>query len=465
MNSGCRVALIMQLMLAGMGGAQSVAPQPAAPVDVTITLGAADGAIRPLLGVNVGPIPAGERGNADVTDGYHRIGVTQIRTHDYYGPLDMATMFPDQNADPSQAASYDFTESDRVFDTILVGGFEPYLRLGDSWNSGFRFPKANPRAPSNRAHWVRAAVEVVRHYRKMAGARLRYVEIWNEPDLKQFWDAPKQDFFPLFDETARALKTAFPELKVGGPGFTPAAALTPQGRNLTISFLDYLQSHKTPLDFFSWHMYANDPSAFVNAAQFYRAELKAHGFAFTESHLTEYNTNERRREAEVSAVEIRLGGHGAAVITAAWIGLQQQDVAAATFYRGTDTAMKLPTFFGLFFANGKPKRAALAFSFWSQMAGYPTRLRVLTAGKGDAQLWLLAGKNASGEIALLAANPRKTDMTWKIAPIAGRAVISLTVREINDSSADIVKQTISGNALVIRGYTVQLVMFNPNQRD
>jgi hypothetical protein len=459
MNSGFRIVLIAQFMLACMCGAQSPESQLATPADITVTLGTAKGVIRPLLGVNAGPMAAGAQSNADVTEGYQWIGVTQIRTHNYYGPLDMATMFPDQNADPSNPSSYDFTESDKVFEAILAGGFEPYLRLGDSWRSGFGFPKAELRAPSKRANWVRAAVEVVRHYRRMAGSCLRYVEIWNEPDLRQFWDAQLWSFFPLFDETARALKTAFPDLKVGGPGFTQAAVLTPQGRNLTSTFLRYLKRHSTPLDFFSWHMYANNPSVFVHAAQFYRAELNRHGFSSTESHLTEYNTDERQ---PVSVMDMRMGGHGAAVITAAWIGLQQEDVAVAAFYRGTDPAMDLPTFFGLFRANGTPKRAALAFSFWSQIAKHPARLRLTTTDRdGAEQIWLLAGKNDSGEIAVLAANPHQSDIMWEIADIAGRAVTNLTVREINDSSAGIVNRTIVGNALVICGYTVQLVTFNP----
>lgn len=56
-----------------------------------------------------------------------------IRTPDFFGPLDMATMYPDQNADPLDPASYEFAASDRVFAAILRGGFEPYLRLGDTW--------------------------------------------------------------------------------------------------------------------------------------------------------------------------------------------------------------------------------------------------------------------------------------------------------------------------------------------
>ena len=91
---------------------------------VTLTLGApTGGVIQPLLGVNIGPIPAGAKTNTDLTDAYHAAGITMIRTHDYYGPLDMATMYPDQSADPRDPASYNFTESDRVFAAILAGGF------------------------------------------------------------------------------------------------------------------------------------------------------------------------------------------------------------------------------------------------------------------------------------------------------------------------------------------------------
>ena len=114
----------------------SVAPTPNAPTDCVIRIGAPDGdVIRPLLGVNTGPVPAGKNpNNPDLTQAYQAIGINMVRTHDYYGPLDMGEIYPDQNADPYDPASYHFKESDRVFRAILTGGFEPYFRLGDSWN-------------------------------------------------------------------------------------------------------------------------------------------------------------------------------------------------------------------------------------------------------------------------------------------------------------------------------------------
>jgi len=47
-------------------------------------------------------------------------------------------------------------------------------------------------------------------------------------------------------------------------------------------------------------------------------------------------------------------------MTAAWIGLQEQGVDVSLFYRGTDPSLDLPTFYGLFFADGRPKRIAMA---------------------------------------------------------------------------------------------------------
>jgi DNA/RNA-binding domain of Phe-tRNA-synthetase-like protein len=69
------------------------------PPDATLVVGGITGrTIRPLLGVNVGPIPAGnDPNNANLTNAYRHIGVTLIRTHDFYGPLDMAKMYPSIN--------------------------------------------------------------------------------------------------------------------------------------------------------------------------------------------------------------------------------------------------------------------------------------------------------------------------------------------------------------------------------
>ena len=449
----CIACVVLTLLSWGMPIA---AAQSSAYSVVVITIGGATGAaIAPLLGVNIGPAPAGA-GGADLTQAYQQLGVNLIRTHDYYGPLDMAVMYPDRKRDPADPQAYNFGASDAMWRAIVDGGFEPYFRLGDSWNNA-----RPPAAAEERANWVRA--EVVRHYRQGQWSGFttpfRYVEIWNEPDSRQFWPPPHtaREYFQLYVETARALKQAFPELLVGGPGVTPAGALAPQGQKWVRSFLIYVSTNDAPMDFFSWHLYANDPNDWARTARFYRNELDALGFQATKMHVTEWNTDVRRigdRSAE--ALALRTGGRGAAILTAAWIAMQENDVAVSTFYRGPDPAMDAPTVYGMFYANGQPKRVALAFSLWARLVAHPHRVTV--ASTPGAALWMLAGRDDVGEIALLIANPTSTEFHYTLAETETR---QLRLLQVSDASDQVQSMIIDGDEIAIAGETVQLVIIAP----
>ncbi len=387
------------------GSGPSTSPSPAKP-DVTIALGAESGTtIRPLLGVNAGPTPQGDAGNADVTVGYQTIGVQSVRTHDLYGPLDMSVMYPDPSQDPQAASSYNFAASDAAFAAIVAGGFGCYLRLGDSWDN-----VSPPATAAERANWAAAAVHVVGRYHSLHP--LRHVEVGNEPDNGQFWPAPRTrlEFFDLYAQTARAVKAAYPSLSVGGPGLTHLVFTRDSGRQYLADFLAYIREHEAPLDFLSWHLYSNDPAEMAAGAAYIRQQLDASGFAAAESHQTEYNTD--AQNADPAAV--RLGGQGAAILTGHWIAMQHAGVSQALLFRGNDTSLLLPTFYGLFYADGRPKRNAHAFSLWSRMATHDRMINVsITGGKTGAAtgLYLLAGRNPTGKKALLAANPTAGELT------------------------------------------------------
>ncbi len=452
-----RYALELFDLFAPAGEAGQATLPPPTQAESLLTVDAAPGGetLRPLLGVNVGPIPGGtDPNNADVTAQYQAIGVTMIRTHGYSGPLDMSVIYPDQNADPTDPASYHFERSDRVFRAILDGGFEPYLRLGDSWNT----PGLEQRAPTNPQNWVRAAVEVVRHYRQMAaeaGIPLRYVEIWNEPNSKQFWDSTPQAFFDLFAQTAQALKAEFPDLKVGGPGLTQGAVMLPQGQQYTENFLAYLQDHGVPLDFLSWHLYSGNPDDYRQAARFYREQLDAHGYTEAESHITEWNTAAENGELRVSDVSLRAGGKGASLLSAAWIVLQEEGVDVSTIFRGTDTSIDVPSFYGIFYADGRPKHPALAFSLWARMAAHPRRLNV---SHGDDGLWVLAGQDDGGEIALLIVNPTETPTSWRAEFTHRDLVQGATLYQVSDAAETVQAFSLETPAAEIGAYTVQLLI-------
>ncbi len=478
MHSGLPARLLRCLLaaacLAGITGCFPVTSpeQPAAATpasqavntDITITLGGATPSlIRPLLGVNIGPLPAGsDPANADLTSVYKQVGVNLIRTHDYYNALDMSIIYPGRTADPSKLTSYNFTSSDLTWKSIINGGFEPYFRLGDSYNDAV--PPANA---LERANWVKAAIEVLRHYRagKWNGFHtpFRYVEVWNEPDNQQFWPRPRTavEYYQLYIETAQAVKQEFPDLKVGGPGVTPAGALTPQGQKWVQNFMDFIRQNNRPLDFFSWHMYSNSPSEYAQAAASYRAALDARGFTQTPTHITEWNTDIKHgSDSGPEARALRCGSKGAALLTAAWIELQQNNIEVSTFYRGPDPDIRAATFYGMFYADGRPKPIALAFSLWSKMSQYSGRLNLTNSS--SAQLWLLAGQNGSVQSALLIANPSDTPHAAAIAFSDQRKINSITLYRVDETALNgqVQVSTLNSPVVDIGANTVELLIFN-----
>lgn len=350
----------------------------------TLSIGAATGAsIQPLLGLNVGPGPQGDAGNVDLTTLYKKRGVNLVRTHDYYGPLDMATLYPDRSRDPLQQLSYNFTgaldvnyqrSSDSVFAAIVNGGFEPYFRIGDSYNN------VAPPTAAELPNWSQAAVQVLKHYRlgQWGGytSTFRFVEIGNEPDNPLFWPSPltSNDFNQLYDTTAKAVRSAFPTLKIGGPGWAPSGCLAPQGQAKVRSLLDHVKANGTPMDFLSFHVYGTDAAIYLSCAQFYRNELDIRGLTSVELHITEWNTP--NGSAGSAAGQLRYNAQGAAYMTAAWINLQNAGVRQSTFYRGTDPAPNSPEFYGMFYGDGRAKKVAEAFSLWRDFTAYPQVLAV-----------------------------------------------------------------------------------------
>jgi hypothetical protein len=442
------------------GGASALSSS--ARADVTLKLGAVTGAaVEPLLGVDSGPLPYGDAGSADVTRQYQEIGVTAIRTHGNPGAFSMSYVYPDKTADPGSRSSYDFALSDRAFRAMLSGGFAPYLRLGDAYER-----VAPPRTAAERRNWVAAAVNVVRHYTQGLwggfSAQLAAVEIWNEPDNGHFWPAPltRTDFFALYEETTTALRAAFPDLRIGGPAFAPAGSLAPQGREYVHAFLTYMHEHGVPLDFVSWHIYSNDHRDYSGGAAFYRAEMRAHGYGAAESHITEWNTSPRGL-SPADELAVRSGARGAAIDTAAWIALQQSDVVFSSFFKGQDPSMSAPWFYGLFYADGTPKKPALAFSLWHDFTACERLLGVAVSGSRDAKsaLVVLGGNDAhAGKRMLLLANPSALSLTWS-ASAAGATVgaARLRVYQVSDEDAAVRSFTPAAPVVVMPAYGVQLV--------
>ncbi len=424
--------------------------------DADLTLGAANGAIQPLRGINVGP-----RGNStfpSLVSAYQDRAINLIRTHDFGGPLDMSTMYPDRSKNPALASSFNFTgavgfefhTSDDTYHSMIDNGFEPYFRLGDSFNS------STPPTVSQYPNWEQAALQVIRHYREGAmngiTSNLRYIEIWNEPNNQQFWPPPatNADFFRLYTETAILLKTAIPALIVGGPGIGTSGCTNSTGQAYTRAFLDAVKAANAPLDFFSWHLYTNTPDQFASCASFYRTELDSRGFTSTVQIVSEWNTDAAAVSAAV-AVDIRANARGSALSTAAWINMQTSGVVQEMFYKGPEPATDDGSFYGMFRSSGVPKKVGYAALLWSALSQYPTRLSI--AG-GASNFYAIAASSPTAGTAVLVANNSSSPRTWSVSNVPGSSV---TVKTVSDSADGVVTTTQTTGTFSIPAYGVQLI--------
>ncbi|MBR3838149.1 MAG: hypothetical protein IKJ75_00290 [Clostridia bacterium] len=230
---------------------------------------------------------------------YKAARIPYSRNHDsamhpiYGGPHshDITCIFPDFNADPYDPASYDFGCTDEAILICLEAGTETFFRLGQTIENQIK--KHDTRVPPDYKKWAIICEHIIRHYNEgwADGYRLgiKYWEIWNEPDLdaddaldKRNWQGTKMQFFDLYEIAAKHLKYCFPELKIGGPASC--------GRLEWISdFLTEMKRRNVPIDFFSWHIYATEPSIILALSEKIKALLVESGYETAESILNEWN--------------------------------------------------------------------------------------------------------------------------------------------------------------------------------
>lgn len=234
------------------------------------------------------------------------IGFRGIRFHNIFSDL-VSVVQGGEDADGGPRLN--FQNVDKIYDFFVVEGMTPFVELGfmpSKLASGaqtiFDY-RANVTPPADWSQWGRLVRRFTQHLVGRYGIERVlgwHFEVWNEPDLiGAFWSGTQEDYFRLYVEAARAVKSVDERLRVGGPA-TSKTAWVP-------ALLDHCASEDVPVDFVSTHhygvdadlvigepdgpMYYRGPSAMAGDVARVRAEIAASAFPDAELHFTEWNVS------------------------------------------------------------------------------------------------------------------------------------------------------------------------------
>lgn len=251
------------------------------------------GEIKAVNGVSNGPICH----DIDMSEYFKEAHISTVRYHDTDGSaaygrymIDISRIFENFEADEYDEKNYSFEHTDKLLLAAKDCNAEIIYRLGESIDHTIR--KRYSRPPEDFDKWCRICLQIIKHYN--AGwcngyhLGIRYWEIWNEPEghatdgTQPMWSGGTfEQMLTLYKKIAFAIKEYDSTLKVGGLSFMYADfAVEP--------FLRFCQKEHIPVDFLSFHHYAQDIDWLVSQANEARNWLDRYGFADTEIIIAEW---------------------------------------------------------------------------------------------------------------------------------------------------------------------------------
>ncbi len=236
------------------------------------------------------------------------LGFRYIRFHGLLHD-DMRVYTEDKNGNPVLNWQY----IDKLFDFLLSIGIRPFVEFSfmpanlASGTKTIFWWKANVSKPKSYEKWDELITQLVLHWQERYGKEevaKWYFEVWNEPDLKGFFDGEQADYFELYRHTALAVKKVSASYRTGGPATSATKWIS--------EFLQYCDSSRLPLDFISTHDYGttsvldevgtrkqklkSNPDTIAINVQRVRRLIDASPFRHAELHFTEWNTSPSSRD-------------------------------------------------------------------------------------------------------------------------------------------------------------------------
>ncbi len=250
------------------------------------------------------------------------------RLHDVGGPfggnrfVDIPNLFRNFDADENDPAAYDFAFTDELIKAMYEYDIKPIFRLGVTIENQAHIKAYRIHPPKDFAKWARICEHIIRHYNEGWANGftygIEYWEIWNEPEngvsgQNQMWTGTAEQFYELYDVTSKHLKSCFGNaIKVGGYGACGFYGIyyDPEKYGMDIpkrekderyekdiyrveflyGFLNYIKEHQSPMDFFTWHSYANVKKTLI-MDEFLHKVLCKYGYGTVERHLNEWNNS------------------------------------------------------------------------------------------------------------------------------------------------------------------------------
>ncbi|WP_281337404.1 GH39 family glycosyl hydrolase [Flavobacterium eburneipallidum] len=166
---------------------------------------------------------------------------------------DMGVYREDAKGNPE----YNYQYIDALYDYILSIKMKPFVELGfmpsalASGKQTIFWWKGNVTPPKDYKKWEDLIRNLTQHWTERYGAeevKTWYFEVWNEPNLTPaFWTGTQEEYFKLYEHSARAIKSVNGDYKVGGPA-TAGAGWVPET-------IEFATKNNVPLDFISTHTY------------------------------------------------------------------------------------------------------------------------------------------------------------------------------------------------------------------
>lgn len=426
--------------------------------------------IKPIHGVNGGPFVIVDHAS-DLTQYHKEAGFPHTRLHDCNWPhpdvVDVPAIFPNFHADVNDPRNYHFKKTDDYLAPIIKNQSKIIYRLGVSIEHRTTYHNA---PPEDYEKWAAICANIIRHYNEGWADgffwNIEYWEIWNEFNLSRMWTGTAQEYYRLYEISAKHLKNEFPNIKIGGP-----AAAGVREKEIR-PFLQYCKDKNIPLDFFSWHRYADNPDDIYQDALYAREILDEFGFHKTENHCNEWHyitswaklgtTFGTNLVADYTSVRKEFANtvdmDGALFSINVLKGFQTARVDVANFYSADISP------WSMFDPYSNPSKVYYTFKAFNQLA-FSNRMNV-SSNKEDPDIKMLAGQsNAEDEIKILVWNSAESGKQIKLS-FSHRQEKSITgfrkqiidkennLSEIQHGDQDLLSIYVPGQSIILLSYTL-----------